>query len=548
MTGPVPLAVRVKNARVDKMLTGYLIGGVKFTKTDPGGMRAASFVVSQRLGFRRDTIQPYSRIYIYNQCNGDTVFEGDVSHPGRSVGDAGELLEVQVEGGVERLNDWSGARIYVDRDMQAWTKSSASVVATNVEAGEDRGGSGLDALTLAFPTDLHVENNHACLAGYFRFREAGQTIGRFDYTDDGGHTSGSPGWQIQAIITPPSILARTATLNVGGHTSSPVNTTGNGANIIYVQLIWTSGSSSTGTSGNDIVWVSIKGLVVVAELKLKDGTPKTSGYNNGVTAVKVWEDMLGDMLAATFDGPNAVLDTGSGVDILQFAFPDGTTPMQIADELMKYEPACTYLVGPSKPGSDKYSLRWMARTDTPRYEFTTWVDEYSAGAQAVDQYNQVVARWKDPIGNIKMTTSTQSIPEMTAAGRTRRYFQDLGTITGDDTNAATANAAILEQHRFPQNGGRITVSRQVVDLYTGRRVQPFEIEPGYVCRIVGVNPSRDALNSSPRNGATLCRIVTTDYDADSNSVSIDLDSEPWSMFRAIAKTKKTVSTPQRKSF
>ena len=150
----VPIAVRVKNARYDGMLTGYIHGAPKFTKTDPGGFRAGSFTVSSRLGFRSDMIQPYSRIYFYNKRNGDCIFEGDVSHPGRSIGDTGEILEVNVEGGVERLNDWSGGRIFVDRDMTAYRKSGDSVSAANIDPGEDRGGSGTDALNLAFPGDL----------------------------------------------------------------------------------------------------------------------------------------------------------------------------------------------------------------------------------------------------------------------------------------------------------------------------------------------------------------------------------------------------------
>jgi hypothetical protein len=514
------------------MLTGYLRGAPRFTKADPGGFKSASFVVDQKLGYRTDIIQPYSRIYIYNQRNGDCVFEGDVSHPGRSVSADGALLEVQVD--CDRLNDWSGARIYVDRDMQAWAKTSTSVVATNVEVGEDRGGSGLDSLTLAFPTDLHVENNHRCEAGYYRIREAGQTIGRFDYTDDGGHTSGDPGWQVRTILTPPSTVARTQTLNVGGHTSAPQNVTGSDWNTMYVQLIWTSGSSSTGSSGNDIVWVSIRGLVVVARTKLKDGTTKTTGYSNAVTAQQVWEDMLGDMLADSFDGPNARVDVGAGTFIYQLAYPDGVTCQQIADDLMTYEPGMTYLIGPSSPTNDKFTLKWITRSDSVRYEAMVWADEHTGGIQAVDQYNEVVARWKTPIGNLRMTTATQSIPEMDAAGRIRRYFHDLGTVQGDADNVTTANNTVLQEHRYPKNTGRLRINRPIVDLHTGRRVQPFEIEPGYMIRLVGINPSPDALNTSlTPNGSTICRIVTNDYDGSANAADLDLDAVPYSMAQAI---------------
>lgn len=541
----VPLAVRVKNARYDGLVTGYIHGAPTFTKTDPGGYRSGSFVVDQRLGFRSDMIQPYSRVYFYNKRNGDTVFEGDISHPGRSITTDGELLEVNVEGGVERLNDWSGGRIFVDRDMTAYKKSGDSVTAANIDPGEDRGGSGVDALNLGFPGDLTVKPNDKINASYWRIRECGQTLGRINYSWDGGHNSAT--YNVRLIVTPPSTVARANVLQIAGGGGSGAVVGGSipiGANVAYLQLVSLAGANvNTGTL--DTVWASFLDPVIVARLYMQDGTFKTSGYTDSVTAVDVWNDMLGDPnILAAFDGAAAILDTGTGFQIQQLAYPDGVTPMQVADKLMEFEPGCTYLVGPSAPGVDLYTIKWMARTDIPRYEFITWTDGYSAGAQAVDQYNVAVSRWRTPNGTARFTTTVQSIPEMTAAGRTRRSFTDLGEATSNDANATQANSAILSEHRFPQNGGRITVQREVVDLYTGRRVQPYEIEPGYICRIVGVSPSRDALNNNPRNGSTLCRIVTTTYSADNHSVDIDLDSEPWSMFRAIARAGKRPKSNQ----
>lgn len=546
MTDFVPLAVRIKNARYDGNLTGYLIGAPKFQKADPGGFKTASFTVSQKLGFRTDMVQPYSRVFIYNQRNGDCVFEGDISHPARSITNDGAILEVQAD--CDRLNDWSGPRIYVDRDMQAWSKANTSNTATTIDQQEDRGGSGLDSLTLAFPTETHVETNSRAEAGYFRIREAGQTIARFDYTDDGGHDSGVPGWQVRTIITPPSTVARTQTLSVSGHTSLPQTAPANDWDTMYVQLIWTGATSNTGTI--DWVWVSIRGLVVVARLKLKDGTDKMTGYANAVFADQVWEDMLGSpMLNNAFDGANARVDIGGNVPIWQMAYPDGVTPAQVAADLMTYEPGMTYIIGPSNPLNDKYSFKWYTRSDSVRYEALLWMDEHSGGIQAVDQYNEVAARWKTPIGNLRVTTATQSIPEMDAAGRKRRFFHDLGIMLSNSDNADTANAAVLQDHRYPKNTGKVRISRPIVDLWTGRMVEPFEIEPACLIRLVGIDPSLDALNTSlTPNGSTICRIVQTDYDGDSNSVDLDLDEVPYSMAQAIrvARHRRKAGLPTRR--
>lgn len=547
--GLVPLAVRVRNNRYDGLITGYLHGTPTFEKGDPGGFLSATFQVDQRLGYRDEMIQPYSRIYFYNARNGVCVFEGDTSHAGRSSGDDGAILDVQVEGGVERLKDWQGQRIYIDRDFAGWLQSANNTFGAVADAGDDRGGSGADALTLAFPNSFHVEGNYRSEIAYYRLVEAGQDLGWLNYAWDGGHNSGSPGWLVRAIVSPPSSLVRSQVLSLAGSGGSGavVGTSfAVGTNVPFIQLIWTSGSSNTGTT--DVVWASLMRIIVQCRYRLQDGVNflDPANYDDYTTAVKVVGDILGAIVGGTFDGPNARIDTGDGYQITQLAYPNGVNPQQILDDLMAFEPSCTYIVGPSNVSNNKYSFKWMSRSNTVRYEFSTLVDDYQAGAQSVDQYNEVVTKWKSATGIGKSTVDTQSIPEMTNMGRTRRFFQDLTDTLSDPDNAHQANLSVLADHRFPQNGGQITVARPVVDLWTGRRVEPFEIEPGYVCRVVGVNPSRDALNSSPRNGSSLCRVVKVSYSAE-HTATIALDSEPWSMFRAIAKAKPNPSTPQRRA-
>jgi len=134
-------------------------------------------------------------------------------------------------------------------------------------------------------------------------------------------------------------------------------------------------------------------------------------------------------------------------------------------------------------------------------------------------------------------------------GRTRRFFHDLGSVLGDATNVTTANATVMQDHRYPKNTGRVRISRPIVDLWTGRTVQPYEIEPACLIRLVGAEPSLDALNTSlTPNGSTVCRIVNTDYDGDSNAVDLDLDDVPYSMAQAIrvARARRKKGLPQRR--
>ncbi len=546
--GEIDLAVRVRNARYDGMITGWLHDIPTFDTTDPGGFASGSFTVDQRLGFNSAILLPYSRIYYYDKCTGECVFEGDMSHPGKASGSEGPLLEVQVEGGKDRTNDWKGARIYIDRDMDAWKKDANASIVTEINKGEDRGGSGADALNLNFPMDTHVELNYRAEALYDRIREAGQVVGWFNYAWDGGHTSGSPGWLVRSLASPPSTVVRSQILNVGGSGGSGAVWGGSipdGATSLFLQLIWTSGSSSTGTSGNDICWASILRPQVQAKFRLKDGTFRLAGsYSDNIDASVVINDLLGDQLAPIYDGPNARIDAGAGNFISQMAYPDGTSPSQVLEDCMIFEPAMTWRVGASNVANDKYSFEWIVRPTEPRYEALLWTDQHSNGTQEVDQYNRAVARWRSPVGNLRITVATQTIPEMDAVGRVRTFWQDLSNTTGDEDNAPAANASVLEQHRYPANSGVLTIDRPIVDLLTGRRVRPWEIRAGELVRLVGIDPNADALNAAGANGGTVCRIVNTKCSG--TSVACDLDGIPLSMLRAIAATKVAKKPPTRR--
>lgn len=540
------LAVRLRNGRYDGMVTGWIHGAVRFQKADPGGFISASFVLDQRLGFRSDMVQAYSRCYVMDKATGEVVFEGDITNPGRSIGDTGFLYEIQVDGPAKGvLGDWSNSRIYVDRDLEPHKLASGATIGTTAEKAENRAGTADDALILGFPNSFHVETNAQVETRYDRIVEAGQYVGYINYRWDAGITNAS--WIIRAIGSPPSVVVRTQTANTSGSGLSGVNVSGSDYTKVYFQFQWTSSPSSTGTG--DVVWASIMDLVIVARVRDKNGTWQLSGYGDGVSAARVIGDLLGDpaILSAQFDSANARIDLGAAYAITQLAYPDGVQVPQILDDLMKFEPACTYYCGASNPLNDKYSFAWIERSRLVRYEAMLMSDVHETGAQEADQYNRAVARWRTPIGQLRVTATTQSIPAMTAAGRTRTFFQDLSNTVGSLANATQANLSVLGDHQYPDNSGTLTIAREVVDLFTGRRVQPYEIEPGYMIRLVGINPYPDAINYTAPNGGTVCRIVTTDYDGSSNSVSLNLDGVPLSLMQAIRNTRTNRKPPTRKA-
>jgi hypothetical protein len=63
-------------------------------------------------------------------------------------------------------------------------------------------------------------------------------------------------------------------------------------------------------------------------------------------------------------------------------------------------------------------------------------------------------------------------------------------------------------------------------------VQPWEIRAGNLIRVRDVTPRIDSLNATDRNGVTVFRVYAVDYDASSNTATLELDSGIRSFRRA----------------
>jgi len=73
-----------------------------------------------------------------------------------------------------------------------------------------------------------------------------------------------------------------------------------------------------------------------------------------------------------------------------------------------------------------------------------------------------------------------------------------------------------------------------VDLFTGRPAMPWEILPGNLIRVRGIQPQLNALNPSTRDGVTVFRIVSNEYRASAAAAELELDSFAPSTARALA--------------
>jgi hypothetical protein len=131
-----------------------------------------------------------------------------------------------------------------------------------------------------------------------------------------------------------------------------------------------------------------------------------------------------------------------------------------------------------------------------------------------------------------VTTRTQTITELGLDDPGGAI--DLGSGVGSSGNAVQAGDGFLADHKYPSNQGTLTVARPIRDLATGMAIQPWEIMPGELVRVRGVESYPDALNVSDRDGLTMFRVVEVNYSAADNTAQLALDAPARSASRALA--------------
>lgn len=221
----------------------------------------------------------------------------------------------------------------------------------------------------------------------------------------------------------------------------------------------------------------------------------------------------------------------------QMVYPDGISAREVLDDLMALEPAQFWTSGPSGITGSGYQFSWTLWPTTVRYE-ATMEDGGNFPTTTTELYNKVLVRWYDRRGRSRSTTRTGTCPILDAAGITRQAVVDVSNELGSLSNAQRIGDNFLAAHKYPPNGGVLNVARPIRDLYTGRMVDPFEIEPAELIRVRGVESYPDALNASSNDGQTVFRIWAMQYADSTNTSNLELDTYPRDTAQALARLQR----------
>lgn len=536
MTIPIPITVRIKSARKDLDITKQLVD-LRFLSSIPGGFATCSFALNRPLSFQPDEIEYFGKIYVYDGRNGRTLWEGRLEDPGRTAGDRGEVWTLKALGSRTHTLDKTLPLIYIDRSLERWNRSHYSSSKAVTENGE------LDVDTPALITRANegdaIDTSWTADWIYRYAYYAGMKLARVraDVTGDGGSANYPIGLFFRQGGGGSTYSLKQSSVAGLQTIAANINSSGWDANANVVSCRFQRDTSST-TAGDTTAqyWTTV---VVRTLLKKADGTDDTTNtYSvNNIDPVEVVQDLLGRVLTQ-FDGANATL-VGSGVDIDQLAYPDGVTADQVLNDIMVFDPGFYWAAWESNPSNGKSRFEYVPWPSVIRYEATT-IDGFDAPSTASDLYNAVHVRWRDAMGRVRNTTRTQSVQQLTDAGLTRTAYIDISDDMGTDTNAVYVGDNFLLEHRYPPNAGTLTIARPILDTVTSRMVMPWELLPGNLIRVAGVQPRVDALNSSSRDGITIFRVISVEFSAQNAVATLELDSYSRTISRTLAEIDKSL--------
>lgn len=538
MTLAVPLSVRLRTSRRD-MHIGREVHDLSFRSVSPGGFASCTVALDRPLTLQPDEIATYGRLYVYDARNGGVAWEGRLEDPGRTAGDGGEIWGLTAIGPSAHAMDRTHPLIYIDTGFDGWRKSSYSTKSGTVETGETDDNT--EALFLRIPQGQdYVAGSPAADAIYQGARETGQKLARVSCAWVDGQVSATSEQRLHLRTNggASATVADSDTFTTTpGSMAQSVGGTGftNGDNVANLRIVRI---TTSGTTTSDLNWAAFTRITVVAMRYNPDGTEKTTGYTlDTALASDIVADLLGRRLTS-FDGANAnVTVTSYAID--QLTYPDGVDALTVLTDLMALEPAYTWHAWESNT-ADLYRFEWVGWPTTVRYEADV-TDGFDSPGSADGLYNACTVRWKGASGRIHRTRRTATVTDLDNAvggALTREAMIDLGDDVGSSANAVKAGDQFLAEHATPPNAGTLTIARPIADLQAGRMVSPWEIRPGTLIRVRGVLPRVDPLNATARDGVTVFRVVAVDYNQGSNSASLELDSYPLSVARAIARANR----------
>ena len=521
----VPLGVRIASARGTRMITGSK--ELVIRDTAPGGHASSTVTMSHPLDIDPAELGTFADYEVVDLRSTEEIWGGRLEDQGRGVGSDGAVRELAAAGAAAHASDRSVPMMFISTETSPFERFGGSRVGGEVSAGQTAAGA--DGVKVQAGGSTNWAASDYIAARDQRLSLAGWTLARYSCSVICGANTGQ--WLVRTITYPSATIVTDVAMS-----TSTQNFTGliggwdypDTDSVLQLRLEKLAAGAVSEMANAHFYNIVQRGALVHEWGDPLDPSDYATDY---LYAHDVVADLIGRTLT-DYDGDSAFIDTSGSHRIDQLAYPGGATAAQVFADLAELQPTHLW-EALGRNSSGKYRFLYRKWPTTVRYEADT-VDGYSAPSSAGEIYDRVAVKWRDQTGRQRITRVFSAVAELTAVGLSREATIDLGEKAGSSSNATRAGVQYLQEHATPPNAGRITIARPILDLQTGRRVQPWEIRPGYLMRVRGVTSRPDSINPGGRNGTSVMRIVSREYRASTNTAECELDSYSLSVARELA--------------
>jgi hypothetical protein len=519
----------------------HRVSDLEFTNIENGGFGSGSFTLQRPIS--RKQLDLYVEALIFDTRTGKQVSGGPILTPGRSSSDQGQVSNISFLGeGPSAMGAVERPYFLVDQTLENnFYKNYRSTKRLDVSIGNYPVQSDDEGTLFCDVTEgvVVTANSAAEMTSRLPTR-CGQRLGSFGFKDKAGISNSN--WRIRAYaLSFDRSVVTTVVDDPWSTTISPYRVVTAGADFTnrYDVLFGFTRISTDSPTTTEDYWATVRDYWVRAQLYGQDGALRTSGLTVPyVLAGEAFVDWCVQN-CPTFDMANASIAPGT-YQFDQLAWPDGIDGPSFMDELLKFDQALMWGVF-EKQTNGKYRTELVERSTEIRYELS--IEEGYEDAGAGDELcNVVYVVWTSKAGRPQMTrvpsSGVASVPELDARGGVpQSKVLKLSEEVSSTAQAVQRGQAYLDSHAAVPNGGKLEIGARtrVRDLWTGRMVAPWEILPGYVCRVSGLSPRTDSLNpvGSP-DGHTLVRPVSMNWSDSRSTAQLQLDAYPLDQYHLIA--------------